>query len=82
VAADCRSRRRRLIVVLEARHVAAAVAPELRLDPVHGGAVAVGALTPIAEGRESFDGRLVAFQVEAGDELDDGIGSSGRVLRG
>src|SRR5205823_869348 len=74
---------RRLILVREARHVAAAVAPELRLDPVHGGTVAVRALAAVAEGGESLDGRLVALQVQARDELGNGIRSSSRVaLRG
>src|SRR5436309_16124330 len=54
----------RLIVILQTRDVAAAVAAELRLNPVNGGAVAVGALAPIAKGCESLDGHLVALQVE------------------
>src|SRR5207302_8808702 len=66
-----------------AGHVAAAVAPELRLDPVHGGTVAVRALAAVAEGGESLDGRFVALQVQARDELGHGIRSSSRVaLRG
>src|SRR6266568_1513792 len=74
-----RARGTRLIVILQTRDVTAAVAPELRLDPVHGGAVAVGALAPIAEGRESLDGRLVTLQVEARDQLGYGVGGWGRV---
>src|SRR5881396_758000 len=65
----------RLKVILQTRDVAAAVAAELHLNPVNGGAVAVGALAPIAEGRESLDGRLVALQVEARDQL--GYGGRG-----
>src|SRR3989441_11010508 len=67
------ARRRRLIVVLETRDLAATVAPKLRLDPVHGGTVAVRALAPVAEARESLDRGLVALQVEARDELGNGI---------
>src|SRR5207249_5938710 len=69
---------RRLIVVLEARHVAAAVAPELRLDPVHGGTVAVRALAPVAELGEAFDRDLVLLEVEPRDQLGDGILCRGR----
>src|SRR5436189_299145 len=63
---------RRLVVVLEARHVATAVAPELRLDPIHGGTVAVRSLAAVAEVGESLDRRFVALQVEARDKLGDG----------
>src|SRR5690349_10712805 len=75
-----RPRSRRLIVILEPRDIAAAVAPQLSLDPVDGGAIAVGALAPIAEARESLDGRLVTLEVEPGDELGDEIGR-GRLRR-
>src|SRR5207249_5520166 len=76
------ARRRRLIVVLETRDVAATVAPKLRLDPVDGRAVAIGSLAPVAEARESLDRGLVALQVEARDELGNGIGTRGVGLRG
>src|SRR5437660_8569471 len=64
---------RRLIVVLQACDIGAAVAPELGLDPVHRGAVPVGALAPVAELGEAFDRRLVLLEVEARDQLGDGI---------
>src|SRR5207253_1807085 len=53
------TRWRRLIVVRQAGDVGAGVAPELGLDPVHRGAVAVGALAPVAELGEALDRRLV-----------------------
>src|SRR5438034_7608678 len=62
VAPGARRRRGRLIVVLEALNVAAAVGPELSLDPVHRGAVSVGALAPVAELGEAFDRRLVLLE--------------------
>src|SRR5437660_2004196 len=67
------TRWRRLIVVLQAGDVGAAVAPELGLDPAHRGAVPVGALAPVAELGEAFDRRLVLLEVEARDQLSDGI---------
>src|SRR5256884_1242803 len=65
----------RLILVLETRHVATAVALELRLDPVNGGTVAVRGLAAGAEAGEALDGRLVALQGEPRDELGDGVRS-------
>ena len=59
---------RRLVVVLDAFRVRAAVALELRLDPVDGGAVAIGSLTAIAELRQALDRGLVLFQIESADE--------------
>src|SRR5438552_6712675 len=72
------TRWRRLIVVLQAGDVGAAVAPELDLDPVHRGAVPVGALAPVAELGEAFDRRLVLLEVEPRDQLGDGILCRGR----
>ena len=40
---------RGIVGVIEALGVGAAVALELRLDPIDGGAVAIGALTAVAE---------------------------------
>src|SRR5213596_2809986 len=67
------TRWRRLIVVRQARDIGTAVAPELGLDPVHRGAVAVGALAPVAELGEALDRRLVLLEVEARDQPSDGI---------
>jgi hypothetical protein len=52
------------VVVVNALGVGAAVALELRFDPVDGGAVAVGALAAVAELGEAFDGGLVALQFQ------------------
>ena len=46
----------------------AAVALELCFDPVDRGAVAIGALPPIAELRQALDRRLVAFEIEPLDQ--------------
>src|SRR5204862_6533132 len=46
----------------------AAVALELRLAPVHGGAIPLCALASIAERRQPLDGRLVALEIEALDD--------------
>src|SRR5439155_25428218 len=67
-----------LIVVFQASDVGTAVAPELRFDPVHRGAVSVGALAAVTELGEAFDRRLVLLEVEPRDQLGDGV----RVLRG
>ena len=53
--------------------VRAAVALELRLDPVGGRPVAVGALAPVAELRQPLDGGLVFLQVEPADQRADGV---------
>jgi hypothetical protein len=67
-------------VVGDARGVRVAVALELRLDPVHGVAIALGALTPIAELRQAFDRRFVFLEIEPSDHRLDGI--LGRGCRG
>ena len=59
----------------------AAVALELRLDPVDRGAVAIGALAAIAELRQPLDRRLVLFEIEAADQRLHRIGARRR-LRG
>ena len=72
IAASAPIGRRRLVFVMNAVG-RAAVALELRLDPVDCRAVAVGALTPVAELRESFDRRLVFLEVEPRHERGDRI---------
>ena len=49
------------------RSVGAAVALELRFDPVDGGAVAIGALTAIAELRQALYRGLVLLELEPAD---------------
>src|SRR5262249_21165051 len=66
-------RSRRRILVGEPGDVAAAVAPQLLLDPVDRGAVARRALPPVAELREALDRRLVMLEIEARDEPGNGI---------
>ena len=73
--------RRRLIVVLDALGIRAAVALELRLDPIDCRSIAIRALTPIAELRQPFDRGLVFFQVESIDHLLDRV-VVGRHCRG
>jgi hypothetical protein len=63
-----------VVLVLDAVGVGAAVTLELRLDPIGGGAIAIGALAAITELRQSFDGRLVFLQVEPCDHGLDRIG--------
>ena len=71
-----RIRRRRLELVPEAPG-RAAVALELRLDPVDGPAIPLGALAPVAELRQSLDRGLVALEIEPRHERPDGIGRRG-----
>ena len=52
------------VAVVQALGVRAAVALELRLDPVDGRAIAVGALAAVAELGEPLDRRLVALEIE------------------
>src|SRR6185503_20894852 len=47
-------------LIRDPRHVAAAVAPQLLLDPIDGSAIARRALATVAELREALDRRLVA----------------------
>ncbi len=73
--------------VLDPLGVGAAVTLELRLDPVHCLAIALGALATIAELREALDGGLVFFEIEPADQRPDRIGGGrrrrgGRLLRG
>src|SRR5262249_32221019 len=63
-----RSRRSRGILVRDALHVLAAIALELRFDPIDGVAIALRPLAPIAKLREPRDRRFVLLQVEALDE--------------
>ena len=56
-------------IVRDALRVRAAVALELRFDPVDRGAIALGALAAIAELRQSLDRRLVLLEVEPADQL-------------
>ena len=65
-ASACRAGWRR-VGVLDPLGRRAAVALELRLDPIHRFAVAFGALAPVAELRETLDRRLVLLEVEARD---------------
>src|SRR5581483_8502579 len=68
---------RRLVVVHDPFR-RAAVRLQLRLDPVHGRAVAIRALPPIAELGQTFDGRLVLLEVEtAGERADVVAGGRG-----
>ncbi len=78
------SRGRRRVELVDQALGGAAVALELRLDPVDGLAVALGALPPIPELRQALDGGLVAFEVQPGDESPDRVrrgGSRRRCLR-
>src|SRR5262249_20038669 len=59
----------------------AAVALELRLDPVERGAVARGPLAPIAELRQALDGGLVLLEIEPPDDGLDGIVGDRRLGR-
>src|SRR6185503_13794677 len=68
------TRRGRLVFVFDASDVGAAVAAQLRFDPVHRIAVAVGPLAAVAELSETLDRRLVLLEVEPGDEPGDGVG--------
>ena len=74
-ATAARIRGRRLEVIADALRVGAAVAFELRFNPVEGGAVAVRALTAIAELRQAFNRGFIAFQIEASGEGRKGIRS-------
>ena len=62
------------VTVVQALGVRAAVTLELRLDPVDGRAIAVGALAAVAELGEPLDRRLVALEIETSDQNRDGIG--------
>ena len=74
-------RRRRGVVVVDAFDVGAAVALELRFDPVDRLAIALGALASIAELRQALDGRLVALEIEPADQrLEPGSGGLGGVV--
>ena len=68
----------RFPLVRDALDVGAAVAAELRFDPVHGLAIALGALTTIAELREALDRGLVLGEIETrhqrGDVRQCGVG--------
>jgi hypothetical protein len=59
--------RRRIVDVFDALG-RAAVALQLRLDPVDCRAIAIGALPAIAELRQAFDRRSVSFEVEPFDQ--------------
>ncbi len=67
-------RRRRLVLIFETFDVRAAVAFEPRLNPVNRGAIAIGSLTPIAEGGQALDCRFVLFEIESLYQWPDQIG--------
>jgi hypothetical protein len=81
-AGSWRARRRRArlrgVLVRDPFGVRAAIALELRLDPVSGRAVAIGALPPIAELRQTLDGGLEPLEIEAADQCADRV--VGRLL--
>src|SRR4029077_4201872 len=86
-ATGASARRRGLVLVRDALRVGAAVALELRFDPVDGGAIPIRALAPVAELRETLDRRLVFLQLEPGDHVLHGVarhrvgdGRTGRLL--
>ena len=59
-----------MIIICNALGVRAAVALELRFDPIDRGAVPVRSLPPVAEFRQAADGRSIVRQVEpAGQRL-------------
>src|SRR5690606_18795829 len=64
-------------VVVEPLGVGAAIALQLRLDPIERGAVARRPLAPVTKLREPLDRRLVALEFELGDERGDRIGGGG-----
>src|SRR6202030_3380592 len=70
------------IGVLDARGVRTSVALQLRLDPIHCGAISVRSLAAVAELRETLDGRLVSLQVEALNKSSDRIRLHRRGLAG
>src|SRR5205085_2440063 len=57
-----------VVLVLDPLGVRAAVALELRFDPVHCRAVAIGALPAITELGQALDRRLVPVEIEARDD--------------
>jgi hypothetical protein len=59
----------------------AAIALELRFDPIDGGAIAVSALPPVAELGQGLDRRFVFFEIEPSGEHRDRIACH-RLLRG
>ncbi len=61
------------IRVLEPRDIRAAVALELRLDPVAGRAIAIGSLPSVAEFRQTLDGRLESLEIQMPDQYFDRI---------
>src|SRR5437667_102944 len=72
------ARRRRHILIGDPLDGCAAVAFQLRLDPVDGVAIALGALPAIAELRQSLDRRFVLVQVEPTDKGTDRVRLGGR----
>jgi hypothetical protein len=60
-------------VIPNALGVGAAIALELRLDPVDRVPISLRTLAAVTELREFLDGRLVFLEVEAGHEVADGI---------
>src|SRR6185295_2384689 len=59
--------------VRDALRVRAAVALELRLDPIDGVAISLGALAAIAKPREPFDRCLVFLEIQPRDHDADRI---------
>jgi hypothetical protein len=70
----------RLILVFDPLDVRAAVALQLRFDPIDRRTIAIRSLPPIAELREPFNRGLVFFQLEPADESFDRIIASGWLL--
>src|SRR5262249_7598241 len=64
---------RGLIVVAEPFGICAAVALESRFDPIDCSAVAIRALSAVAEFRQAFDGGLVFVQIQLRDEFLDRV---------
>src|SRR5262249_32163521 len=60
-------------IVFDALVVGVAVAAKLRGNPVHGVAIALRALPPIAKLRQAFERGLVAFEIETSNSDRDRI---------
>ena len=74
-------RRRHNARVFHTLGIGAAVAFQLRFDPVDSGAIAVGTFEPIAELGEPLDRGFVAIEVEATDESLHGVAGGGGLHR-
>jgi len=74
--------RRYIVGVPDALGVRAAIALELRFDPVDRCPVSVGALLPVAELGQALDGGLVFLQIEPRDQRFGVVGRGALRLRG